>query len=165
MKIKMENQNEILDSILINLEKIAYKKNNIILQFIPRVEFLHELYLKVINNEPIAFQKKTQNITIHLMYYTDDIRIKPNELRKGIFNLISAIKKKMIISKRQRSNLNNYKRKATKLLGVVNGREKYYQKIIDIVESTEKKESYLEVEKKQKKIKKLWEKARNTRAI
>lgn len=165
MKIKMENKNEMLDSILVNLEKIAYKKNNIILQFIPRVKFLHELYLKVINNEPIAFQKKTQTFTIHLQYYTDDVRIEPNELRKGIFNLIGAIKKKMIISKRQRAFLNTYKRKAIKLLGVVKGREKYYQEIIDIVESVKKRESFLEAEKKQKKIKKLWEQARNTRAI
>lgn len=165
MKIKMESPNEILDSILVNLEKIAFRKNNIILQFIPRVKFLHELYLKVINNEPIAFQKKAQNITIHLQYYTDDVIIEPNELRKGIFNLISAIKKKMIISKRQKAFLNTYKRKAIKLLGVVKGREKYYQEIIDIVESVKKRESYLEIEKKQKKIKKLWEQARNTRAI
>ena len=135
------------------------------MQFIPRVKFLHELYLKVINNEPIAFQKKTQNITIHLQYYTDDCRIEPNELRRGLFKLIGDIKKKMIISKRQRSNLNSYRRKATKLLGVVSGREKHYQEIVDIVESIEKRESYLEAEKKQKKIKKLWEQARNIRAI
>lgn len=165
MKIKMENPNEILDSILVNLEKIAYRKNNIILQFIPRVKFLHELYLKVINNEPIAFEKKAKTITIHLQYYTDDVTIHPNDLRKGIFNLIGAIKKKMIISKRQKAFLNTYKRKAKKLLGVVKGREKYYQEIIDIVENIDKRESYLEVEKKQKKIKKLWEQARNTRAI
>lgn len=165
MKIKMENKNEILDSILVNLEKIAYKKNNIILQFIPRVKFLHELYLKIINNEPITFQKKTQTFTIHLQYYTDEIRITPNELRKGIFNLIGAIKKKMIISKRQKAFLNRYKRKAIKLLGVVKGREKYYHEIIDIVASVEKRENFLKVEKKQKKIKKLWEQARNTKAI